>query len=313
MPLYHRLTGMDLNVKVDVFPSKNIPKKFASYFLDELWLIVNTSMSKCVTLKSNATSVWYGPIGRIVPNKYYMFDIYLFNTSNTIYYSVAVKEVRDFFNELKTYGDLTLPDGTLIGLHVKFNHRLNARFGSYRDKSVNTGGTLRPLVGKLLDRRPNMMISNVNWCYRVAFDEAVGDVQVIDSGVFLIKPANITLYWQKLDSPNTERDGRLLYLCTDLFKNYANTDDLGIRTLLVNKKGQQGVSNPSIPPNDRNSGSSERTSPVSIIIVSVLGLLVIVAGLYCVRFTTIKPRGQTGVHVSLDILNIEMSDRRENM
>ena len=304
---------MGLSVKVDVFPSRNIPKKFASYFLDELWLIVNSSMSKCVTLQSNATSVWYGPVGRSVPYKYYMFDIYLFNASDTIEYSDAVKEVRDFFNELKTYGNLSLPDGTNIELYVKFNHRLRASFELYKDNSVNAGGVLRPLVGKLLDRRPNMIISNVNWCYRVAFDEAVGDVQIIDLNAFLIKPANTTVYRQQFDEPGTSRVGWLLYLCIDLFRSHKNTGNLDERYLVVNEKGKQDGFKPSIPLENGNYESSGRTSPVSIIIVSVLGLLVLVAGLYWIRFTINKPIKQTGVHVSLDILHNDESDRKENI
>ena len=304
---------MDLNVKVEVFPSRNIPKKFASYFLDELWLMVNTSMSKCITLQSNATSVWFGPIGRPPPDKYYMFDIYLFNASDTIEYSDAVKEVRDFFNELKTYGKLSLPDSTNIELYFKFNHRLRASFELYKDNSVNAGGVLRPLVGKLLDRRPNMIISNVNWCYRVAFEEAVGDVQIIDLNAFFIKPANITVYRQQFDEPGTSGVDWLLYLCIDLFRSHKNTENSDERYLVVNEKGKQDGFKPSIPLENGNYESSGMNSPVSIIIVSVLGLLVLVAGLYWIRFTINKPIKQTGVHVSLDILHNDESDRKENI
>ena len=137
---------MDLNVKIDVFPSEAVPKKFSSDVLDELRKIVNTSLSKYVTLQPRDISVWFGPKQGKTPDKFYMFDIFLFNASDTIDYSFAVKEIRDFYNNLKTNKNLSLSNGADLGLEIKFNHRMVAGFDSYMDISAPSDCKLRPLV-----------------------------------------------------------------------------------------------------------------------------------------------------------------------
>ena len=80
VPLYKRMTGMELNVKIDISPIDKIPRKFFSDVLERLRYIVNTSLSRNVSLQPRKIAVWYGPNLSKAPNKYFMFDIFLFNS-----------------------------------------------------------------------------------------------------------------------------------------------------------------------------------------------------------------------------------------
>ena len=309
VPLYQSITGMDLNVKIDVFLSEAVPKKFSSDFLDKLMKIVNISLSEYVTLQPRDISVWYGPKQRKPPYKFYMFDIYLFNASDMIDYSTAVKEIRDFFNNLKSYKNLSFSDGTDIGLDFKFDHRMEAKFQSYNDISVPVGGGLRPLVGELSDHRPNMFISNVNWCYRVAFHEAFQDLERIDRKAYVIKHANITVYEPQYDK-QYKGNFQILYLCLDLFISHANNDYLDLRPGNLNGIRQQNVVIASVPRVEDNNDIAEGTAPISVIIVSVLFSLILVIGLFKISFaskTQTEQTEQTAVQAGSDVISVDES------
>ena len=282
---------MGINVKIDVFPSRPIPKKLSSYFLDELTNIYNTSLSRYITLQIRHISVWFGPQGTKAQDKYYMFDLYLFNANDTIDYSRAVNEVKDFFNDLKSHVKLSLLDGTEIGLNFKFNHRIESRGYRNKDTSVTAGGILSPVVGNYFPHsRQNIRISNVNWCYRVAFTqfEDVNEVERRAVGAYLIKPANIIVYQTQYDDilidqglykpsdPSRIQTSyfSVFYLCLDLFEDQldSNSFDKG--------SDQANTVKSPIPPNVRNDDNADGTSPESIVIVSVFGSLILFIGLY---------------------------------
>ena len=216
---------MDINVKIDahVFVRNRVPQKFSSEILIELRKIVNVSLNKCKTLEYRDIRVWYGPKGSRARDKYYMFDIFLFNASGAIDFSEAVNETRAFYENLKTT-DFIFDDE--IRISMNFNHRVFFRFEHYYDLSAPGDGSLRVVVGRsngISNDRPYATVSNVNWCNRVPFD-LINETNYNGLGKALyIKPAGKTVYgdeYDRADVINTvgTAEEHLLYLCIDLFK-----------------------------------------------------------------------------------------------
>ena len=115
---------------------------------------------------------------------------------------------------------LFLYDGAKRESEVAFNHRLKNQLGKYHDVSLPTDGNLRLLVGDqsdVNDHMPEMMISNVNWCYRVAF-MSPGEAIQIGENAYIIKRTDIKVYQHQYD----EEIGKdtLLYVCLDLLTDY---------------------------------------------------------------------------------------------
>ena len=293
VPLYQRITGMELNVKIDISPIDKIPKTFSSAVLEELRNIVNTSLSKYVTLQPRKIAVWYGPKLSKNPDKYYMFDIFLNNSSDTIEYSTAVTEIRAFFNNLKTHKSIALSNGAEIGIEIKFNHRLIQKFGEYKDISLPNDGNLQVLVGKTSksnDPVPNMLISNVNWCYRVPFKIFHdNEVEMIGAKVYAVKDVDITVYQHQYDQANGFND-HYLYLCLDLFISLTdegtiiNDDNIRQKTYIKD-----------------NNDDPKGTVPVSVVIVAVLvGVLVVTA--FCkIQYTSRKQTVRSALQETLAV------------
>ena len=128
LPLYRSITGVDINVKIEISPNDAILKNLSSYVLNKLRKILNTSLAKYVTLQSREITVWYGPKRSKVRDKYYMFDIYLFNSSNTIDFVASIKEIRAFYNNLRTHDSIHVLNGDEIQIEINFNQRLVYKF-----------------------------------------------------------------------------------------------------------------------------------------------------------------------------------------
>ena len=191
-----------------------------SIIIEQLQNVVNESLSSHVTLEHHEISVWYGPTRGKLSDKYYMFDIYLFNSSDTIEYQEAVREIRAFYNNLQKHQTIVLSNGVERLIHIRFNHRLRYRWGTYTDISVDGG--LLFLIGDESSasmHQPAMIISDVNWCYRVVFkisDEAYR----IGTMAYAIKQTNVKVFQHQYDVLGTDMTDEFMYLCVDLFTNY---------------------------------------------------------------------------------------------
>ena len=244
-------------------------------------------------------SVWFGPKGTKATDKYYMFDLYLFNASGTMDYNVTVNEIKNFFNDLESHEALKLLDGTKVELNIKFNHRLEVRMDKssiadkpgfvYWDKSVTAGGRLSPVIGSYFPAKPRYMrISEVSWCYRVAFAQFddLDEVEWLGSNACRIKALNIIAFNNECDNVVTRAQtgqpyNSVYYFCMDFFKDhmYNNSADI-----ISNMK--------TLPPIDDSINDAPDNTPlVSIIIVSVLGSLILIIGAYQV----VKQTRQTDV------------------
>ena len=286
VPLYHSITGLDINVKIEISLIDRVLKSIDSDVLFELRKIVNTSLAKYVTLQPREITVWYGPKQSKVRDKYYMFDIYLFNSSSTIDFGASVEEIRAFYNNLRTHDIIHLLNGDHIQIEIHFNHRIVYKFKNYYDMSISGDGSLRVLEGRPMEDRedrPSMLVSNVNWCYRVPFD-IVNETDPIGKEDYSIKPAGITVYKHQYDIPQDTKQS-LLYLCSDLFINRIDKDnsDKTADDLTILK-----------PDIDDDNNIMALSIPANIAIIAACLGLCIVFALCKIHYTSIKPREQSG-------------------
>ena len=85
-----------------------------------------------------------------------------------------------------------------------------------REKYFDTsnGQTLKPLMEKGWSFRyqgPHITISEVNWCFRAAFDFSEIHVEDPGSGYIIVKSTNIIAFNDQCDVPLNH-----IYLCVDL-------------------------------------------------------------------------------------------------
>ena len=287
---------MDINVKIEISLRDKGPIRLSSDVLNELKKIVKTSLANYMTLQSREITVWYGPRGSKVSDKYYMFDIYLFNSSDTIDFSASVKEIRSFFKSLKTHDSIRILNGDEIMIEINFNHRLVPKLSQYYDMSVSGGGSLTVLEGRTLVEvydRPSMLISNVNWCSRVPLD-IDDEAERIGMDVLFIKPVGRAVYNHQYDEHYLFLpEIHLLYVCLDLFIRHSDNDTFDITDddLMT------------IDSNINDDDEKKKWSvPVFIAIITVCLCLFVVCALCNRRSTpTNMPTIQPEIHVSPDM------------
>ena len=297
VPLYDVITGLDLNVKIQITPRENIPIMFSLELVDALKNIVNNSVIDTVSLQFRDIAVFSYPYSNKNPKQYYLFDMFFFNSSDSIEYNVAVGEIKDLFKYLKSHKIHTLSNGAEIGLEYEFIHKIKPKFNDYYDTSAVSANKLRPLMGKgwkLKDQRAHMVISDVNWCLRTAFDTR-SETERIDRYTYTIKRTDITVYGLQYDTDQFVSEGKtsyILYICIDLFSDYID----------VNKRHPHIRSGNGLD-GDYIDDVSKSDGKVGVIIVSVLTTLLLGILLYIVQFTLKKKNIQTALQDSPNIGN----------
>ena len=308
VPLYRSITGVDINVKIEIALKDENPTELFSDVLIKLRKIVNISLANFVTLQSREMSVWYGPKGSKDRDKYFMFDIFLFNSSGTIDISASLNEIRNFYNNLKAQDSIRLLNDDEKKLEINFNDRVIPKFRhrQYNDMSINGDGSLRILVGRKLEElhgRPSLLVSNVNWCYRVPFD-TLDETVMIGNGVYFIKPADIIVYKNQLDKINkvVPEKIHLLYLCLDLFISHID---------------ERNSDKTSYDPTRLKSNTDDEnidmtfSTIVNIIITAVALGLCLVCALCKIHYTSMKPTVQSVIQASPDmeiVSNVGMTE-----
>ena len=282
---------------------------FSLDFVDALKNIVNRSMINTVSLQSRHVGVFRYPYSNRSPNKYYLFDIFLFNSSDTIKYDVALMEIKAFFDNLKSHRSHTLANGAKIGLKFEFNHRIKRQFYDYYDTYAVSIRKLRPLMGKgweLKVSRPHMVISDVNWCFRTAFN-GTNEIEMVDRESYKIKHTDITIYNWQFDSYSflsEERITNVLYICIDLFSDH-----------IALTKGHPHIKSGTRLDVDDIDDESTVDGRVGVIILSVVVVLLLGIVLYIVHFKFQKKNLQLTLresHNISDISNIDNVIQQEN-
>ena len=277
-------------MKIEITPIDNVPKRLFSELLSELRTLVNRSLAKYVTLQPREISVWYGPKRSKARDKYYIFDIFLFNSSAVIDFSTSLNGIRQFYTHLNAHSSIRLSNDDVIKIKINFNHRTVPWYGQYFDKSVSGGGSLNVLVGEMLydrDERPAMLISYTNWCYRVPFDTLV-EADILATEVYNLKSAGMVVYYDQFDhyfqwKPRLD----LLYVCLDLF------------TRSVDKKQSDKEGNGFARTESTTEGNYNNNNilalpvPVNIAIIAGCIGLCIVGALCKMRCKPVKPTVQS--------------------
>ena len=289
MPLYSSITGLDINIKLQITPKYAIPRALSSEVLGELRSLINTSLSTFVALKSRIRTVFYGPKKSKNGNKYYVFDIILFNSSNTIYFKSSLNEIRAFYGNLKTK-NIIYVSGYKIPIEINFSHTLVRKLKYYYDLSRYDDGSFRVIDSKTMEdvkERPSRTLSNLNWCNRVPVN-VDNETERIGEDAYAIKPLGIAVFHDEFDRLYGTFP-YILLLCEDLFKTQ---DD--------NSLSDQTEDDFTIPVSNTTYNIMALPVPVNVAIISASFGLCFVFIIYRIRYTSTKPVDQSEIHVGPD-------------
>lgn len=230
IPLFDVLTGLDLNIKLQMTPSHDIPDEFTMDIADKLLTIVNRTMRNKISLEVRDVYIFYLPKSKRNPQIYYLFDIFLFNTTAEIKYSTAVMESKKFFEEIKQTIQMHNNLKT-TGFKVEFSHRTKVMsHHTYIDTSVTSGGVLVPLMTEGLTTklpRPSISISDINWCYRTSFQSS-DEIEVVSKYVLRLTLIDLIVYKEHYDVTKT---GDAVYVCLDFLVRQVNLKEKTPKTL----------------------------------------------------------------------------------
>ena len=210
MPLYDAVKGLDLSVRIQITPSRAIPRSISGVFVDNLKQMADAALDDAVRLARRPVSLWYLPRSNANPTEYYMLDVFLFSQSNVIKYNVAIAHIKQFFLKMKTGVKLTILEALNIKLNFQFWHGVDPRIVRYTD--VSNGMVLKPLMENgwsLTIPGPYMAISEINWCFRTVFDRSELDYF---RHHIVVKSTGTMVFYDQFD-----RQHDTIYLCIDLF------------------------------------------------------------------------------------------------
>ena len=218
MPLYDTLTGLDLNIQIQITPSEEIPGDISEAFVDNLKQMADEVLSNTVRLEQRQTSLWHLPRSNVNPTEYYMLNVFLFNRSDVIKYSAAIDEIRQFFRKMKTGVKLSILEPSDIKLTFQFKHGLELSRDKYMDMS--NGQIHKPLMEKdwtLMYPSPYMTISDVTWCLRTVFD--LSEFEEFAFYIIVKSTDNIVFIDQY------DRQENQCFVCIDLFIELTHVEE----------------------------------------------------------------------------------------
>ena len=159
--------------------------------------------------------------------------------------------------------------------------------------SIAGDGSLRVLEGRTMEDRedrPSMLVSNVNWCYRVPF-EIFDELEMIGMEVFIIKSAGIVVYKHQYDIPN-QRMTNLSYVCLDMV----------IHLIDIDRSDKTGDYLNRLDPITRGDNTI-MTLPVLVNIAVIAGCLALCLAfaVYKIHYTSIKSTVQSVIQASPDM------------
>ena len=216
-PLYDVMTGLDLNIRLQIFPSQTVDDDIKPEFINKMKYIVNYTMKRTISLERREVSVWYLPLSKMNLKEYYLFNIYLFHPNDAIRYSRAVWEIYNFYNLIKNRPSMSLSNGQRLKLEVDFGYSVVKEYKQLIDIGMNTRGKLLPLMENGLKptwHRASMYISGSNWCHRTVLTP--DDLQILGFHTFKLKATGIFLYPDQIDFDT------VMYVCIDFISSSAD-------------------------------------------------------------------------------------------
>ena len=209
IPLYNILSGISLNIKLEIMPSLKIAKADRLEFANTLKYLVNSSLEQTTSLHSRHLSLWYLPRSDMNQDEFYFLNMFLSGPNGVVKYDKSVKEIHDFYNDLKTKSKLKHKNGLDVTLQYKFGNRVLV---GKPVTSLLGGVSLVPLLENgwhLTQAGPWMTISESNWCYRTVIMR--NETEFVAKNVLMIKQANIQLFRDQFERNHLE-----YYICLDL-------------------------------------------------------------------------------------------------
>ena len=235
MPLFDTLSGLDIHVKIQVTPDRVIERDVTAEFEDKLEDMVNTIMKKTVSLQIRDIIFMYLPDKQRNGKKYYMFDIYLYNSTGNIRFSQVITEIKDFVSGLKTQGLPMLSDRMNIGFKVDFGHKIKIEpKRSIVDLSSGKRLTVLKKTAREQDiGQPKYEITNVHWCYRTSL--SFTDVKQLGDKIYQILNSSVTVYETEIEEDLI--NGKI-YVCIDLVVTPTAREDM---TKVLNVEGNVDI------------------------------------------------------------------------
>ena len=124
----------------------------------------------------------------------------------------SIKEIKDFYNAMKSKSKLMHKTGSEVKLQIKFGYRVDF-IGDKPICYILGGVSLTHLYtsGRTIhEAEPGMIISEANWCYRTVIIRRV-DTEFVTENVLTIKGTSIQLYFDQF-----ERNKLDYYVCLEL-------------------------------------------------------------------------------------------------
>ena len=225
VPLFDILSGLDLNLKIQITPDREISNAIAAEFEGLLNDTVNYIFKKSFSLQVRDIFLLYLQNKQRNRKKYYVFNIYLYSSTGKIKFSQAIMETKTFFTGMKSRILPPLSNGITVRLKVEFAHKIRTGFQAFLDLSNGRSLTLSMKdAWKRRIQRPNLEISDIHWCYRAGFNEK--DFKVMGLMVHEINPS-VTVYGTEFDIGIDPDDHDVnVYICIDLVVTRTNREDV---------------------------------------------------------------------------------------
>ena len=187
--------------------------------------MVNSTLKRTTSLHHRHISVWYLPRSNTNPEEFFLLNMYLSGLGGVSKLDKAIKEIKDFYNVLKSNSTFRQKTGLDITLQIKFGNRVD--FVGYKAICFILGGvSLKHLYtngDNMQEAGPGMIISETNWCYRT--------VLMRNETKFLVKNVLIiNRTFTKLHKDQVERNLLEYYVCLESLNTGIKTNKLVLRT-----------------------------------------------------------------------------------
>ena len=210
VPLYITLSGINLHVKFEIIPTRQIASVDRLEFAKTLKNLANSTLGNETGLHYLHLSVWYLPRSNKRSEEFYLLNMVLTSNGDVLTFEKSIKEVKDFYDSLKTNSKLR-QNGPDVTLQYQFGNRVN--FVGRKAISYILGGvSLTHLFtegGSMEEALPTMLISESNWCYRTTIMR--NETEYVTKNVIMVKNTKI-----KLNKDQFIRNGSKYIVCVDL-------------------------------------------------------------------------------------------------
>ena len=221
VPLFDTLSGLELNVKIQVTPDREIGDNIAPEFETKLTDMLKHIWKKSGSLRVRNIFVMYLLNKQRNRKIYYVFNTYLYSSTGEIRFNEAIKDTKSLFTEMKRQVMLPLSNGINVGLKTEFAHKISAIQRSFVDLSNgNSLIVMKKLAWEQRTRRPVFEISETHWCYRAGF--SLKEIKFTGINIIKINPS-VTVYSTEFDFDiRTEN----IFICIDLLVTPINAEDI---------------------------------------------------------------------------------------